>query len=141
MTKAAGDTVHNQMPEFDDGADVAEYLRTYAYRQFTVGTHAAPDAVRRLIIGKVTRFPELAKVFYEGVPKRAMAALATTFERLVERGLLAIDDPMAAASQFNWLIVSGPFPPGHAVGRSKASRIRRHAAEGAPVFLAAYGKR
>ena len=65
----------------------------YAYRQLTVVLTPRIMQLRRLVIGEVSRFPDLAKVLYERGPKRAMAALAATFERLADRGLLAIDDP------------------------------------------------
>jgi TetR/AcrR family transcriptional regulator, mexJK operon transcriptional repressor len=100
--------------------------------------------LRRLVIGEVSRFPELAKVLYERGPKRAMAALAATFKRLADRGLLAIDDPLVAASQFNWLIMSAPLNQAMLLGDGaipKQGELRRHAAEGVRVFLAAYGKR
>ena len=143
MTEAAGDTVHNEMPEFDDGGDVAEYLRDYAYRQLMVVLTPRMMQLRRLVIGEVSRFPELAKVLYERGPQRAMAALAATFERLADRGLLAIDDPQVAASHFNWLIMSAPLNQAMLLGDTaipKPAELRRHAAEGVRVFLAAYGK-
>ena len=97
------------MPELDEGGDLAAYLRDYAYRQLIVVLTPRIMQLRRLVIGEVGRFPELAKVLYEGGPKRAMATLAAMFERLNDRGLLAIDDPVVAASQFNWLIMSAPL--------------------------------
>ena len=132
------------MPDLDDGGDVAAYLRDYAYRQLTVVLTPRVMQLRRLVIGEVGRFPELAKVLYERGPMRAMAALAAIFERLAKRGLLAIDDPMVAASQFNWLIMSAPLNQAMLLGDGaipKQAELRRHAAEGVRVFLAAYGKR
>ena len=143
MTSEAGDTVHNQVSELDDGGDVAEYLVNYAYRQLTVVLTPRLMQLRRLVIGEVSRFPELATVLYDRGPKRAMAALAMAFERLADRGLLAIDDPLVAASQFNWLIMSAPLNKAMLLGDGaipKHAELRRHAAEGVRVFLAAYGK-
>ncbi len=143
MTSEASDIVHNEMPELDDGGDLAKYLQTYAVRQLTVVLTPRLMQLRRLVIGEVSRFPELAKVLYERGPKRAMAALATAFERLADRGLLAIDDPALAASQFNWLIMSAPLNKAMLLGDGaipKPAELRRHAANGVRVFLAAYGK-
>jgi hypothetical protein len=64
--------------------------------------------LRRMVIGEAGRFPELAKVLYESGPQRALTALETLFARLTERGLLGVDDPGVAASQFNWLIMAEP---------------------------------
>ena len=47
------------------------------------------------------------------------------FERLADRRLLVIDDPLVAASQFNWLIMSDAFEPGHAVGRRERFQSRQ----------------
>lgn len=142
MTNEAGDLVQNEMPEPDD-EDIAAYLRNYAYRQLTVVLTPRLMQLRRLVIGEVSRFPELAKVLYERGPMRALAALAASFERLADRGLLAIDDPMVAASHFNWLVMSAPLNQvmllGDAAIPTKAE-LHRHASEGVRVFLAAYGK-
>ncbi|MER9235888.1 TetR/AcrR family transcriptional regulator C-terminal domain-containing protein [Mesorhizobium sp. M0622] len=99
--------------------------------------------LRRLVIGEVGRFPELARALFEGGPRRAIAAMAVLFERLAERGLIAIDDPAAAASQFNWLIMGEPLSSAMLLGDEaipKPAELRRHAAAGVHVFLASYGK-
>jgi TetR/AcrR family transcriptional regulator, mexJK operon transcriptional repressor len=144
MTGDASDTVHNAMPDLADGGDIAEYLRAYANRQLIVVLTPRLMQLRRLVIGEVSRFPELAKALYERGPQRATAALAKVFERLAERGLLSIDDPLVAASQFNWLIMSAPLNQAMLLGDGaipKPAQLRRHASEGVRVFLAAYGKR
>lgn len=143
MTKEAGDMVHNELPDPGNGADVAEYLRTYACRQLTVVLTPRLMQLRRLVIGEVSRFPELARVLYERGPMRAQAALASSFERLADRGLLAIDDPVVAASHFNWLIMSAPLNQVMLLGDDAIPgepELHRHASEGVRVFLAAYGK-
>lgn len=142
MTTRAGHAVHTEI-DLESGADLGAYLRDYAYRQLTVVVTPPVMQLRRLVIGEVGRFPELAKVLYERGPMRALAALAATFERLAKRGLLAIDDAMVAASHFNWLIVSAPLNQAMLLGDAaipKKAELRRHAAEGVRVFLAAYGK-
>ena len=100
--------------------------------------------LRRLVIGEVSRFPALAKVLYERGPARAIAALTTVIQRLADRGLLAIDDPAVAASQFNWLIMAAPLNQAMLLGDAaipKPAQLRSHAAEGVRVFLAAYGRK
>jgi TetR/AcrR family transcriptional regulator, mexJK operon transcriptional repressor len=97
--------------------------------------------LRRVVIGEVGRFPELGKALYEGGPKRAMAAMAAMFRGLADRGLLQIDDPAAAASHFNWLVMSQPLNQAMLLGDAgipKPSALRRFAADGVRVFLAAY---
>ena len=93
MTDDTGNIVRNAVAELDDGGDVAEYLSNYAYRQLTVVLTPRVMQLRRLVIGEVSRFPDLAKVLYERGPMRAMAALAALFEHLADRRLLVIEDP------------------------------------------------
>jgi len=143
MTNTAGDTVHNQIPELEEGGDVASYLADYATRQLTVVLTPPIMQLRRLVIGEVGRFSELGKVLYERGPERAINMLAALFERLAERGVLAIDDANVAASHFNWLVMSEPLNRIMLLGDEaipKTAELRRHAKEGVRVFLAAYGR-
>jgi AcrR family transcriptional regulator len=143
MTTRAGDSVHTEI-ELQEGGDLSAYLQDYAFRQLSVVLTPRVMQLRRLVIGEVGRFPELAKVLYERGPMRAIGALAAAFERLAARGLLAIDDPMVAAAQFNWLIMSAPLNQAMLLGDGaipKPAELRRHAAEGVRLFLAAYGRR
>lgn len=144
MTDEAGDTVRNKVSGFEDGDDVAEYLVGYAYRQLTVVVTPRVMQLRRLVIGEVGRFPELAKVLYERGPARALSALAAMFESMSDRGQLTIDDPLVAASSFNWLIMAEPLNRAMLLGDGaipKAAELRKHAVEGVRIFLAAYGRR
>jgi AcrR family transcriptional regulator len=142
MTRAAGDLVHEDRPVLDDGDDVAAYLRGYALTQLTVVLTPRLMQLRRLVIGEVNRFPDLARVLYEGGPQRAIALLATTFTDLTERGLLVVDDPVVAATHFNWLIMAEPLNQAMLLGDDaipSPAVLRRHVAEGVRIFLAAYG--
>ena len=98
VTNRASDRVHSEMPDLAESEDIAEYLRRYAYRQLTIVLTPRVMQLRRLVIGEVGRFPELARALFEGGPRRAMAAMAVLFKRVADRGLLAIDDPAVAAS-------------------------------------------
>jgi TetR/AcrR family transcriptional repressor of mexJK operon len=144
MTSDAGDTVHNKMPVFAEGGDLAEYLVSYAHWQLTIVLTPRIMQLRRLVIGEVSRFPELAKVLYELGPKRAIGILADMFSALADRGLLVIEDPVVAASHFNWLVMSEALNRAMLLGDQaipKPAELRRHAEEGVRVFLAAYGRK
>ena len=144
MTDVASDAVHNEMPDLSADNDVSGLLQNYAYRQLTVVLTPRLMQLRRMVIGEVARFPELAKVLYERGPQRAIDALAKTFDGLAARGLLAIDDSTTAASHFNWLVMSEPLNRAMLLGDEaipKAAALRRCAAEGVRVFLAAYGRK
>jgi AcrR family transcriptional regulator len=141
MTNAGSDAVRNETGELQAGTDIVEYLRSYAYRQLRIVLTPRLMQLRRVVIGEVSRFPELGKCLYEGGPKRAITALAKVFSKLAERGLLAIDDAEMAASQFNWLIMSEPINRAMLLGDDSIptpAALRRHAEEGVRIFLAAY---
>ena len=144
MTDETGDIVRGGVAELDGGGDVAEYLLNYAHRQLTIVLTPRVMQLRRLVIGEVSRFPDLAKVLYERGPMRAMATLAALFEHLADRRVLVIEDPWAAASHFNWLIMADPLNRAMLLGDAaipKQAELRRHAAEGVRIFLAAYGRK
>jgi AcrR family transcriptional regulator len=143
MTNATGDAVHNDMPDIADD-DVARYLEDYAFRQLSIVLTPNIMQLRRLVIGEVARFPELARVLYERGPQRALGILAAMFARFAERGQLRIGDPMTAAQHFNWLVMSAPLNQAMLLGDDaipKPAELRRYAADGVRVFLAAYGTR
>jgi TetR/AcrR family transcriptional regulator, mexJK operon transcriptional repressor len=144
MTEDASARVHSDVPELHDDGDVSEYLQMYGLRQLGVVLTPRLMQLRRLVIGEVSRFPELARVLYERGPQRAITAFAKVLERLAARNLLTIDDSATAASHFNWIIMSEPLNRAMLLGDQaipEPAALRRHAAEGVRVFLAAYGKR
>ncbi|HUI68887.1 MAG TPA: TetR/AcrR family transcriptional regulator [Spirochaetia bacterium] len=143
ITDEASNTVHRSAPESDQYKNIAEFLLAYAVRQLTVVLTPRIMQLRRLVIGEVGRFPELARVLYERGPFRAMKALAEVFERLSRDGLLRVADSMVAASNFNWLIMAEPLNRAMLLGDEaipNADELRRHAAEGVRIFLIAYGQ-
>jgi hypothetical protein len=98
-------------------------------------------AVRRLVIAEVGRFPQLGKAWYESGPAALAEALGKSLQRLAERDKLNIDDPVVAASDLNWLVVSKPqnmvlFGVVDAFTRAE---IERFVASAVRIFLAAYG--
>jgi TetR/AcrR family transcriptional repressor of mexJK operon len=142
--KEASDPVHAEVLELRDTGDLAADLRDLARRQLALVMQPKLMQLRRLVIAESSRFPELGRTFYEQGPGRTIATLATTFERLAARGLLAIHDPNLAAAQFNWLVMSAPLNQAMLLGRDHAlrkSELERHADDGVGTFLAAYGTR
>lgn len=141
MTSAAASQVHNAFGVARDGEDAAGYLRAYAERQLLVVLTPRLMQLRRLVIGEVGRFPQLGQAVYEGGPKRAISAIASALKRLADRGLLAIDDPVVAASHFNWLVMGDPVNRAMLLGDDaipSRAALRRHAAKAVHVFLEGY---
>jgi AcrR family transcriptional regulator len=99
--------------------------------------------LRRLVIGEAGRFPELGRTFYEQGPGRTIAALATVFERLADRGVLRPDDPLLAAAHFNWLVMSIPLNRAMLLGEDEppaSAELDEYADAGVRVFLAAHAQ-
>jgi TetR/AcrR family transcriptional regulator, mexJK operon transcriptional repressor len=138
----AGDRVHDELLELADSGDVEADLRDLARRQLALVMQPRLLRLRRVVIGEAGRFPELGRTFYERGPGRTMAALGKAFERLAERGMLQLDDPLVAAAHFNWLIMSMPLNQAMLLGRDEPPPdIDHYIDSGVRVFLAAYGRR
>ena len=144
MTTAAGDRVRDHQTIPDHTAEVAPHLEAYAERQLTVVLDPRLLQLRRLVIGEVERFPDLARTLHAHGPRRAIEALADLFRDLTQRGLLAVEDPLVAASQFNWLVMGEPLNNAMLLGDAaipSRDHIRRHCAAAVRTFLAAYAPR
>ena len=80
--------------------------------------------------------------WYQQGPERVAATLGARFQKLAQRGLLRMDDPVEAANQFNWLVLSIPLNKlmfyGDEATFSK-EQLDHFADSGVRVFLAAYG--
>ena len=124
--------------------DLADHLSDYAERELGDVLTSEFLQLRRLVIGEVARFPELAAALHEHGPQRTTSALTREIGRLVRLGFLETDDPRAAAIDFIWLVMGEPINRAMLLGDetipSKAS-IRAHAEHAVAVFLRAYGRR
>lgn len=121
--------------------DLAGDLRQFARRHLREITQPHLVRLRRLIIAEAERFPELTRTWYANGPERAHAVLGDLFRALEERGLLRVPDPVLAAQNFNWLVLSIPlnramFDPTHTFDQAD---LDGYADEAVRLFLAAYG--
>ena len=66
----------------------------------------SPDAIalHRLIVGEVSRFPELGEVFWRAGPERNHAQIEAFLQAAAAAGSLEIADPRLAAEQFTGLV-------------------------------------
>ena len=139
----AGDTVEEGVRNLQASGDVEADLRELARRQLHFVMQPRIMQLRRLVIGEANRFPDLGRTFYEQGPRRTIAALATAFARLVERGQLHIEDPRLAAAQFNWLIMSEPLNQSMLLGDDHIpdpAELDAWADAAVRLFLAAHGQ-
>jgi AcrR family transcriptional regulator len=142
IVDAISDTNHDQIVSLEQTGDVEADLRRLAREQLERVLQPQILQLRRLVIGESARFPELGRTFYERGPGRTIEALATTFERLAERGMLQIDDPLGAAQNFNWLIMSVPLNRAMFNGEDAppdAAELDSFVENGVGIFLTAYG--
>jgi TetR/AcrR family transcriptional repressor of mexJK operon len=122
--------------------DIERDLRAFARRHVTVVTQPQIMQLRRMIIAEAGRFPELARTWHRRGPEVAHATLAEQISQLTRRGLLRAADPLLAAQNLNYLILSVPMNEAMFArldGPVSQRRLHRYADEAVRVFLAAYG--
>ncbi len=147
MTQRAADAVLAEATagrERAGGRDVETQLVGLLARQLDAVLDPRLLKLRRLVIGEVTRFPELARAVHEHGPQRAVETLTAALTDAAEAGLLDIPDPRAAAIQLNWLVMGEPVNRAMFLGDAAVpSAAERHAHVVAAVrtFLAAYEAR
>ena len=121
--------------------DLERDLRELARWYITSVTQPRVIQLRRLVISQAVRFPELGRSYYERAPKQSIDALAKCFERLAERGLLRIEEPMVAAYHFAYLVLSIPQDRALLRGEDEPftpAELQHFADAAVRVFLAAY---
>ncbi|MEV2276824.1 TetR/AcrR family transcriptional regulator [Nocardiopsis sp. NPDC049922] len=117
-----------------------ENLTRLAHRFLSTLTQPQVLQLRRLIIANADIFPELGAAWYERGFERVLATLATTFQRLADRGLLRIDDPLLAANHFSGLLLWIPVNQAmfHGAPQHTQADLDRYATAGVHAFLGAY---
>jgi len=97
--------------------------------------------LRRLVVAEASRFPGLARTYYDRVPGRVLKELARVFARLTSEGRLRISDPSIAAEHFAWLTLGLPLDRGMFYLDEEALRddeLDSMADSAVRVFMAAY---
>ncbi|MEJ2889412.1 TetR/AcrR family transcriptional regulator [Actinomycetospora aeridis] len=112
--------------------DVEPALRAMARRYLAAVMNPQVLALRRLVIGEASRFPDLAATYHREVPARVLGALAEQFG-----AVLRLDDPARAAADFAFLVLGRSLDDGmfHAAITVDVDATADHAVD---VFLAAY---
>ena len=140
----ASDPFDDEIYLLGDSDDLDTDLRQHARQQLALVLRPRPLQLRRLVIAEAVTFPQLGRSFYEHGPGRTINELTSVFGRLSERGLLHVDDPARAASDFNWLIMSEPINKAMLLGDNTApdaTSIATWADQAVRTFLAAYRPR
>jgi len=127
----------------DDG-DLERDLAELARRFLAALMKPQVLRLRRLVIANAERFPEVSRSWYEQGFGRVLATLAACFQRLADRKLLSLDDPMLSASHFVGLLLWIPLNQAMFTGRRGATSkadLERYARAAVRAFLAGYGRR
>jgi TetR/AcrR family transcriptional regulator, mexJK operon transcriptional repressor len=127
-------------PSPDRHGELAHELLTMGRRLIVPIMQPEFLALRRLVTGEASRFPQLGQAWWKGGPARLMAELAGLLRQAGKDGELAIDDPDLAAQQLQWLILSIPVNkamlcPDQAY---TSDELYRYSDAGVQTFLAAH---
>lgn len=144
QTRAASERVHSAPQAIAPGDDARTLLGRVLNDQLT--TVLAPNllALRRLVIGLLPQFPDLARELYEHGAQHAIRSLAELIRLLMDAGHLAEHETERSASQLNWLVMGEPVNRAMLLGDDAAREgldIAAHVDAALDVFLAAYGTR
>ncbi|HKW08472.1 MAG TPA: TetR/AcrR family transcriptional regulator [Candidatus Dormibacteraeota bacterium] len=120
------------------GDDVEEGLTRLAREYVRFVSRPEVLRLRRLVIAEASRFPDVARTYYERVPERVTAAFAALFRRLTDEGRLHASNPDVAAQHFVWLALGVALDRGMFTSALPTSDLERSADSAVRVFLAAY---
>jgi AcrR family transcriptional regulator len=100
------------MPKIDpdalDDYELAEAIERMLVAYGTLTLNEETIALMRLVLAECDRFPELAATFYDDAIMRTSTAMAGWLERQRARGLIKLDDPIAAATALRGMMVMEP---------------------------------
>lgn len=138
----AGDPFRAELSSLADTDHLAADLRQLAHHYLATVTQPRVLQLRRLVIGASHHLPDLARAYYERAPEQTLLALAGCFERLASRGLLRLDDPLAAASHFAFLVIGRALDKALFCGDTPfpAAELTAQADAGVSAFLAVYAR-
>lgn len=142
LTGPAAHALREDVEEPFDDRPVAAFLLELAIDQLTVVMTPRLMRLRRMVIGEVERFPDLGRALFENGPRKSINKLARAFAHYTRIGQLAAPDPVAAATQFNWLLMGAPTNAAMLlgdVGIPDRAALEAHARESVRIFLCAYG--
>jgi TetR/AcrR family transcriptional repressor of mexJK operon len=141
LVRAASDPVYEAVRELEFTGDIEMELLAVARRQLELVLEPQLMQLRRLVIAEATRFPQLGQVFFDQGPRRTIEAFTDAIGQLGERGVLRIDDPAVAATQFNWLVMGEALNQAMLLGLAQPpdpKELDHWATTGVSTFLAAF---
>ena len=142
MTGKAATDIGEDVAEVLDDRPVADYLLDVANDQLTVVLTPRLMRLRRMVIAEVERFPELGRSLYENGPIRSIRRVERALRHYIEIGQVKTSDPFAAATHFNWIVMSAPINAAMLLGDAgipSRTELVNHARQAVRIFVSAYG--
>ncbi len=100
VTDTCGQTLAHVFDRRDQLDDPASVLHGIGRRMLAMMLSDAGLAMYRMVIAEAAKFPNLARVFFDAGPARAIAFMAEWLAEETRRGRLSVPDPDFAAEQF-----------------------------------------
>jgi len=124
-----------------DPDDLLGSLTRFGERMLTVVLSKRVAALRRVMIGELSRIPELRELWAAGAPTAIATVLITEIVSLNERGVLEVPDPVAAVENyFGLLSFRGMNNTAYGVTELSAKDRKRIAETAADIFVRAYSR-
>jgi TetR/AcrR family transcriptional repressor of mexJK operon len=122
-----------------DPDDLLGSLTRFGERMLTIVLSKRVAALRRVMIGELSRIPELRDLWAAGAPTAIATVLITEMAELTERGVLDVPDPVAAVENyFGLLSFRGMNNTAYGVTGLSAKERKRIAETAADLFVRAY---
>lgn len=141
MTGGAGDKIERTVPTAWPEIPPEQFLFRFAVEQLQIVVTPRLMKLRRLVIGEMTRFPELGALLHRRGPARSIGRLAEDLAEYASAGTLVLDDPHKAAAFFNWLVMGEPVNDAMLLGDNAIPdnvEKEAHARECVRIFMAAF---
>ena len=135
------DLVRLVLETMADQTGVEACLTVLARRFITALMQPQVLRLRHLVIANADRFPDVGRSWYEQGFERVLATLATSFQRLADRKVLRLGDPLLAANHFVGLLLWIPVNKAMFTGDHRATpeELERYAVAAVRAFLTGYG--
>ena len=140
-TDQVEDVVTLVLKAFAESHDVTDTLQQLGRRFLSAVMQPELLKVRRLVIANADRMPQLGRSWYENGFERVLKALAASFARLTDQGLMRVNEPYVAASHFVGILLWIPVNEAMFTGNDRpksASELDRIADAAVHAFLTAY---
>jgi AcrR family transcriptional regulator len=100
VEQSCGQFLREVFAATDDEDGLETGLSHIGRRMIAIMVNPIGQTIQRVVAAEATKFPELARVFYEAGPARATSQLAAWLRRQAQLGRLRVPDAEFAAEQF-----------------------------------------